>query len=50
MKDFFHRLAHRTAESVGLYRAFIIAILVVTGWLVRTEQEKNLKCFFCSAV
>lgn len=32
-KDFFRRFAHRTAEAVGSYWAFIFAVILILGWL-----------------
>lgn len=32
--DFFRRFSHRTAEVVGSYWSFIIAVLLILGWLV----------------
>jgi low affinity Fe/Cu permease len=34
MNDFFRKFAHKTAEAVGSYWAFIIAMLVILGWVV----------------
>jgi low affinity Fe/Cu permease len=33
MNEFFRKASHRTAEAVGSYWAFVIAFLVVLGWL-----------------
>ena len=33
MNEFFRKFSHRTAEAVGSYWAFVVAFLVVLGWL-----------------
>src|SRR5690349_8334429 len=34
MSEFFRKFSHRTAEAVGSYWSFIIAIIVVLSWLI----------------